>query len=156
MSGGERRALPDPPDDEAGSRGEDDPSPRVAIASWLLGFAILCGFELLGELVSAATHVPLPGSIVGMLLLLAALFARVPRLERLVRPVGDSLIALMPLFLVPLAAGLVEHVDELASQWLVFLVTVLVGWLACALAAVAGFVALSRGGRGVRRARRGP
>jgi holin-like protein len=88
------------------------------------GFFFLIAFELLGELLHAAFHVPLPGPVIGMFLLAAVLIlaeksarpaivaAREP-LERLSRP----LLSWMGLFFVPAGAGLVAEADLLKHEW---------------------------------------
>jgi len=76
---------------------------------WLIGIAWLWAFLGLGTAVVELTGLPLPGSIAGMLLLWAALEARVVRLEWLDRGAG-SLLGALGLLFVPAGVGLTQYV----------------------------------------------
>lgn len=85
----------------------------------LQGFAALLVFQLLGEGLTQALKLPLPGPLVGMLLLFGALVVRggVPG------PVRDSANALMQhmmLLFIPAVAGVMMHFHRVGSQWLPF------------------------------------
>ncbi|MBB6097179.1 holin-like protein [Deinobacterium chartae] len=80
---------------------------------FLLGLFVLFAFLLLGEGVQRALHLPVPGSVVGMVLLWAALELRLVRLEW-VEGAARSLQAILGLLFVPAGAGLVAH---LGAGW---------------------------------------
>jgi putative effector of murein hydrolase LrgA (UPF0299 family) len=92
----------------------------------LYAFTALFAFQLLGELLVQWLHLPLPGALAGMLLLLAALLAhgRVP--EALERTAGGLLQNMMLLF-IPAIAGVMLHFDRIAREWLPFLVAGIAG-----------------------------
>ena len=84
----------------------------------------------LGEVLRGLLPLPIPASIYGLALLLAALKAGLVRLEQGKETAG-FLLAVFPLLFVPGAAGIMELGPVLAASWLpvalaVALVTVLV------------------------------
>lgn len=86
----------------------------------LIAITVLILMQLLGEALVALTHLPLPGSLVGLLLLLAWFVwrGRVPR--GLKETAGHVLPHLMLLFIAPVAA-LMLHLDRIQAEWLAFL-----------------------------------
>ncbi len=86
----------------------------------LTAVTVLILMQLLGEALVGVTRLPLPGSLVGLLLLLAWFVCRgrVPRGLR--DTAGHVLPHLMLLFIAPVAA-LVMHLDRIAAEWLAFL-----------------------------------
>ncbi len=92
----------------------------------LVGIAWLWAFLGLGTVVVQATGLPLPGSVAGMLILWAALEARVVRLEWLERGAG-SLLGVLGLLFVPAGVGLVQYGGPI---WLVVVPVVAAGALA--------------------------
>jgi holin-like protein len=92
----------------------------------LVGIAWLWAFLGLGTVVVEALGLPLPGSVAGMLLLWAALEARVVRLEWLERGAA-SLLGVLGLLFVPAGVGLVQYGGPV---WLVLVPVVAAGALA--------------------------
>lgn len=86
----------------------------------------LIAFQFLGELLAHWFSLPLPGPLVGMLLLFAALLAlgRVP--EALTRTAGTLLQHMMLLF-IPAIVGVMVHFDRVAREWQPFLIASVVG-----------------------------
>lgn len=70
-------------------------------------FLVILLFTFLGELLHEALPFPVPASIYGLLLLFAALFSGVVKVEA-VREAGKFLIEIMPLMFIPAAAGLID------------------------------------------------
>jgi holin-like protein len=70
--------------------------------------AIILGFQLVGEVVSQALSLPLPGPVLGLLLLVAACLIR-PGLAERIRPTTLGLLQHMSLFFVPAGVGIVAH-----------------------------------------------
>jgi holin-like protein len=103
----------------------------------LIGFVILLAFLFAGGWIADAARLPLPGSVVGMLMLAAALRLRwIP--ERAVKPAAELLIRNMALLFVPAGVGLMAYGGLLAREWLPIVVAgaastvavlVVVGWL---------------------------
>lgn len=98
------------------------------IAHWLGGAAILLGCSLLGDFLSERLALPVPGPVVGMLLLLAGLmvYGSVPRGLALV---SSQLLRLLALLFLPAATGVyfLRHLD--ASDWLALLAATTIGTL---------------------------
>jgi putative effector of murein hydrolase LrgA (UPF0299 family) len=76
---------------------------------------LILGFQLAGEILSRALHLPLPGPVLGMAGLLIAL-AVWPRLAVLVRPTAQGLLGNLSLLFVPAGVGVIGHLDLLASK----------------------------------------
>ena len=85
---------------------------------------------LLGEVLAAILPLPVPASVYGLILMLAALKTRLLRLDQ-VKETADFLIAVLPLLFVPAAAGVMALWPELRAMLApcvtaVVLVTILV------------------------------
>lgn len=93
---------------------------KVAM-SVILGFSIILFFWALGTAVAMLMNYFLPGSVIGMMLLFAALSLRLVKLEW-VKEVADFLTRNMSLFFVPAAVGLMEHLGVLKKGWVFILV----------------------------------
>jgi holin-like protein len=79
--------------------------------------ALLLTCQLIGEVAARAANLPVPGPVLGMVLLLLGLLAmrRVPAaLERTSRGLLDNL----SLLFVPAGVGVIQHLDILRVQWL--------------------------------------
>ncbi len=82
-----------------------------------LGFiALLLACQLAGEFVTRLLNLPLPGPVIGMLILFAGLlvYGRVP--DGLAR-VTNELLGHLSLLFVPAGVGVVTHVGLLTQQW---------------------------------------
>ncbi len=72
--------------------------------------------QLLGELIARLASIPVPGPLVGMLILLAWIMSKggpSAELEKFCR----SLLSWLALLFVPAATGLINGLDQLASDW---------------------------------------
>ena len=107
--------------------------------------ALLLGCQLAGEALRCAAHLPIPGPVVGMLLLAALLLAR-PQPPAKVEPtqppsgldrVSGTLISNMGLLFVPAGVGVIAQLPLLRGQWAPVIVgllgSTLVGLLVTAL-----------------------
>ncbi|HEY0995497.1 MAG TPA: CidA/LrgA family protein [Gemmatimonadaceae bacterium] len=86
-------------------------------ARLLAGFAVIAALWGAGELAARTLRLPLPGSVVGMLLLTLLLQARLLPLA-LVEAAAALLIRWMALFFVPAGAAVVLHGALLRANWL--------------------------------------
>ena len=91
----------------------------------LMSLAILLLFQCLGEGLVFALGLPVPGPVVGMVLLFIALLAW-PKLYALVEESGNQLVKHLSLLFVPAGVGVMLHVHRVADEWLA-IVTALVG-----------------------------
>jgi holin-like protein len=107
----------------------------------LRGLALLLVFQLTGEVLAHLAGLPIPGPVVGMLLLLLALELRQP-LGDAIRPASAGLLAHLSVLFVPAGVGVVQHGRRLLAEWPAVLITLVVstaatigvtGWLASRL-----------------------
>ena len=83
-------------------------------------------FQLLGEALVQALGLPLPGPLVGMLMLFGALVVRGQVPEALRETSGELLRHMMLLF-IPAVAGVMMHFGRVGQEWLPFLGAGLIG-----------------------------
>ena len=76
------------------------------------GLVLLLVFQLLGNVAEMYFHLPVPGSVLGMFLLLVALIAN-DRLASWVRPISLVLISYLAVLFVPAGVGIMLHIDRL-------------------------------------------
>lgn len=92
----------------------------------LLAFAVLVLFQLAGDFLARWLSLPLPGAVIGMVLLFVALVIRGNAPAPLRRVAGGLLQHLM-LLLIPIVAGVVLHTERVMREWWPFLVSNAVG-----------------------------
>jgi holin-like protein len=97
----------------------------------LLGLAVLSAFFLLGALLHTL-GVPIPGGVLGLLLLYAALQFKLVKMKWVERAAG-LLLRHMVLLFVPLTVGLMEMGPVLSRQALAISASLLVSWAAVLL-----------------------
>lgn len=91
---------------------------------YLFQFARLLAFCCAGELLHAFLPLPIPASVYGLLLLLAALCTGIVKLEQ-VQEAGIFLTGIFPLLFVPAAAGVMDLWAELGKMLLPALVAII-------------------------------
>ncbi|MDY0211642.1 MAG: CidA/LrgA family protein, partial [Desulfuromonadaceae bacterium] len=79
--------------------------------------AILLGLQLVGELITYVLKLPLPGSVVGMLLLLAGLRGGILRVDW-VKEAAELLLRNLSLLFVPAGVGVMVYAGLIAQHWL--------------------------------------
>ncbi len=104
----------------------------------LRGWAVLLVFQLAGEFLARLARLPIPGPVLGMLLLLLALELRRPQDEQL-RAVSSGLLSHLSLLFVPAGVGVMLHARRLATEWPALAASVLVSTVAAI--AVTGWIA---------------
>jgi holin-like protein len=101
----------------------------------LRGLALLLVLQAAGDGLAHALRLPVPGPVVGMLLLIAAL--RVERLRTPVRAIADLLLAHLSLLFVPVGVGVITHLDLLSRSGGPLLVAIVVStWAGMAVTAL--------------------
>lgn len=102
----------------------------------ILQFSILFAFLAAGELIVWLTGVNIPSSIIGMLLLTAALKAEIVKPWQISR-LSDFLIHNLGFFFVPAGVGMMNCLGLIADQWLpitvasvgsTFVIIAVTGW----------------------------
>jgi putative effector of murein hydrolase LrgA (UPF0299 family) len=94
----------------------------------LEALTIILTCQLIGELIVVGTGIPLPGPVVGMVLLFVGLLIRGGVPEELGR-VSASLLQNLSLLFVPAGVGVMTHLALLEAQWLPISVSLVVSTL---------------------------
>ena len=91
---------------------------------YIFQFARILAFCFLGEVLHAVLPLPVPASVYGLVLLLAALNFSCVKLDD-VKEVGTYLTGIFPLLFVPAAAGVMELWAEMGDMLLPILVAII-------------------------------
>lgn len=106
------------------------------------GLALLLLFQSLGEALAQLTHAPVPGPVIGLVLLLAALVLRARRGHAEWAPLAqaaDGLLAHLSIFLIPAAVGVMLYWEPLAREGLAWIAAIVASTVA-AIAVTAWFL----------------
>jgi holin-like protein len=103
----------------------------------------LLAFQLVGETIARASGAPLPGPVIGMVLLLGMLVA-LPGFAALMRPVATGILAHLSLLFVPAGVGVVGHFAALGGQTLALLVALILSTVLAIAAGALTFAAVAR------------
>ena len=109
----------------------------------LAAFAVLLLFQCLGEGIVFVFHLPLPGPVAGMLLLMVALIA-LPRLQALVEQAANTLLSHLSLLFVPAGVGIVVAAGSGSGHWIAILASLVVSTVLAL--AVTGLILRGMGG----------
>ena len=91
---------------------------------YIFQFARITAFCLAGEILAVVLPLPIPASVYGLLLMVAALKTGVLKLDQ-VRETGLFLTGIFPLLFVPAAAGVMELWAEMGEMLLPILVAII-------------------------------
>ncbi|MFQ5754825.1 MAG: CidA/LrgA family protein [Acidiferrobacterales bacterium] len=83
----------------------------------LNAITMLLVFQLVGEVISQASGLPIPGPVVGMLLLFLALHVRSAMVERL-RETAQNMLQHLSLLFVPAGVGVMLHLRRVEHEWI--------------------------------------
>lgn len=81
----------------------------------LKGFTQLLAFQGVGLLLNVLLHIPVPGPVLGMLLMLAYCLVFTPGQE--LQQTSQALLGVLPLFILPASAGIVDYGALMRSAW---------------------------------------
>ena len=112
------------------------PSPAAtASIQPLRGLACLLLLQAAGELLSRALALPVPGPVIGLLMLLVAL--RLPALRVPVAAAAQALLAHLSLLFVPVGVGVVAHLSLVGEHGLRLLVVIVLStWIGMVVTAL--------------------
>jgi holin-like protein len=96
--------------------------------SFINGITLLLIYQLIGETTVLLLDIPVPGPVVGMLLLFATLLLRGEGGESL-QTTASLLLNNLSLLFVPAGVGMLVHLDLIAAQWLPILLTLILSTL---------------------------
>lgn len=83
-----------------------------------LGIVISIAF--LGEFLSNMFNLPVPGNVLGMIILLCLLLFKVVKIE-MIDDISSFLLGYLPFFFIPAGVGLISNLDLLRDKWLTIL-----------------------------------
>jgi len=90
---------------------------------YLSQFCIIMGFSLAGEVLQRLIPIPIPASVYGIVLLLAALCLGIVKLDQ-VQQTGAFLRSILPVLFVPPLVGILESWTQIREDvWMVLLLT---------------------------------
>lgn len=84
---------------------------------FLTGITILLVYQLVGEVSSRLLHLPVPGPVLGMLLLFCTLVWR-GSLEKTLDTASSALLSYLSLLFVPAGVGVIMHFGRIGDEWL--------------------------------------
>ena len=88
----------------------------------LSGILILLGFQLIGEMLNRLGWLPLPGPVIGMVVLVFLLWWKPRTLSKPLETTSRHLLDSLGLLFVPAGVGVISNLDVLRSQWVPILV----------------------------------
>lgn len=91
----------------------------------LRALTVLLLFQLVGEILSRVLDIPIPGPVIGMLLLLLMLLRR-GHVSAALTATAQTLLGYLALLFVPAGVGVMVHFALLQDEWLAILL-ILVG-----------------------------
>ncbi|MBY4734053.1 CidA/LrgA family protein [Cupriavidus pauculus] len=99
-------------------------------------FAILLVFQTVGEVINYALHLPVPGPVIGMLLLFGWL-AFDNRLLPVIQGPASELLKHLSLLFVPAGVGIMVHASRIGSEWMPIVIALVIStWVAIAVTAL--------------------
>lgn len=84
---------------------------------FLTGITILLVYQLVGEVSSRLLQLPVPGPVVGMVLLFCTLLLR-GSLEKTLDTASSALLSHLSLLFVPAGVGVIVHFGRISGEWL--------------------------------------
>ncbi len=90
--------------------------------------AVLLAFQLVGEVAVQLSSVPVPGPVVGMVLLFIALRWR-ESLPDALRTIAETLLSHLSLLFIPAGVGIIQHGARLVDEWLALLAAMVLSTL---------------------------
>ena len=92
----------------------------------LNALAVLLLCQLAGEITSQIFVIPVPGPVIGMVLLLI-IIRLVPEIDGTLRETCNVILRNLSLLFVPAGVGVMLHVSRLTEEWPAILVSLLLG-----------------------------
>lgn len=85
--------------------------------NFLQGVTVLLIYQLVGEVSARLLHLPIPGPVIGMVLLFVTLLVRHALAESL-EPAATGLLSHLSLLFIPAGVGVMVHIGRIGEQWL--------------------------------------
>ncbi|MDX1634180.1 MAG: CidA/LrgA family protein [Marinobacter sp.] len=109
--------------------------------AFLNGITILLIYQLVGEITVRFLGLPVPGPVLGMVMLFVTLMLR-GRVDESVDSAATGLLSHLSLLFVPAGVGMMVHFGRIADEWLPILITLLLSTV-LTMAATAGIMQLT-------------
>jgi holin-like protein len=90
------------------------------------GLTLLLVYQLIGEVLSRLLQIPIPGPVLGMLLLFFSLFF-FKKTKRTVSESSSAILSHLSLLFIPAGVGLMTHFSRLEHQWLPISIALFLG-----------------------------
>ena len=103
----------------------------------------LLACQLAGEAAARGLAIPLPGPVIGMLLMLG-LLSTSKRFAEFMRPIAEGILANLSLLFVPAGVGVVGHISTLGTQAVSLLIAVVASTILAIAAGAFTFIAVAR------------
>lgn len=91
----------------------------------IMGMSVLLGCQFLGELLARGLDMPVPGPVLGMVILLVGLLIH-GRVPEALRRTGEGLLRYLTLLFVPAGVGLMVHFELIRADFWTLIVTLIV------------------------------
>lgn len=114
----------------------------------ILPIFLVLAFQLAGETLAHVSPLPVPGPVIGMVLM-AIGFALEPRLLHMLRDLSRTILGNLSLLFVPAGVGIVGHANLLATDGVAVAVAIVISTVLAMAVAALTFVGVARwmGGR---------
>jgi holin-like protein len=86
---------------------------------------IILSIALLGEFISKTTNLPIPGNVLGMIILLILLCLKIVKIE-MIDEMSTFLLGYLGFFFIPAGVGLIASLDLLKGKWIAILAICLI------------------------------
>ena len=83
----------------------------------LSAISLILAFQVIGELISRFTGIPVPGPVIGMMLMLFAFFLKDDLIDR-IRPTAGGLLSNLSFLFVPAGVGIIQYGDLFIEEGL--------------------------------------
>ncbi len=108
--------------------------------AFLNGITILLIYQLVGEVTVRLLALPIPGPVLGMVMLFVTLTVR-GRVDESVDTAANGLLSHLSLLFVPAGVGMMVHFGRIADEWLPIIVTLVLSTV-LTMGATAGIMQL--------------
>lgn len=92
----------------------------------LASIAIFLLLQIVGETISLFFNLPIPGAVLGMVLMLLFLITKHGLIEK-VRPTASVLLAHLALLFVPAGIGVIRQSERIANEWIAITLVIVLG-----------------------------
>ncbi|MGH1484836.1 MAG: CidA/LrgA family protein [Cellvibrionaceae bacterium] len=93
---------------------------------FLNGLTLLLIFQLAGEFLSLILKLPIPGPVIGMLLLFVSLFF-INKGKEALNQSSSAILSHLSLLFIPAGVGLMIHFDRVGNEWLPISLAIVLG-----------------------------